>query len=422
MTALRLAAGRARAAELMPYLATALFAMTPVEAPGLGTLGVDRRWRLYWDPAVVASLSVAECAGAWLHEVGHLLREHADRWTALAEPDRRHPAWNAAGDAAINADLRDARVVLPGAHAWYPERIPGADRSMTTEQLYRLLRDHPDPAGGAAPEQVLVDCGSGAGGARRPWERPDDAAGDAAGDEDGVAGDGSVDAGRAALLRQRVARDTAEHARRGGVPQGWARWADRTLHPQVDWRAELHSVVRRASATVAGLRDHTYARPSRRAAAVPGVVLPALRQPRPPVVRVVVDTSGSMSPAMLGQCLAEVGAIVARVSRGGSAVEVIACDASAADVQAVRAASRVTLTGGGGTDLRVGLAAAAARRPRPDLVVVLTDGETPWPAGPPPEAPRARYVAVLVAGADAARGVPAWMHTVLVRPEDLPAP
>lgn len=44
--------------------------------------------------------------------------------------------------------------------------------------------------------------------------------------------------------------------------------------------------------------------------------------------------------------------------------------------------------GAGGTYLRIGLRAAAEERPRrsgraPDVVIVLTDGGTPWPAAPP---------------------------------------
>ncbi len=32
--------------------------------------------------------------------------------------------------------------------------------------------------------------------------------------------------------------------------------------------------------------------------------------------------------------------------------------------------------------MRVGIAAAVALRPRPDAVIVLTDGDTPWPDQP----------------------------------------
>lgn len=40
--------------------------------------------------------------------------------------------------------------------------------------------------------------------------------------------------------------------------------------------------------------------------------------------------------------------------------------------------------GGGGTDLRTGFARALRTTPRPDVVVVLTDGQTPWPDTRPP--------------------------------------
>ena len=76
----------------------------------------------------------------------------------------------------------------------------------------------------------------------------------------------------------------------------------------------------------------------------------------------------------------------ARCGRWASAaqgVTVLSCDAAVHTVARVRRARDVRLGGGGGTDMRVGLAAAAELRPRPDLVVVLTDGYTPWPERPP---------------------------------------
>ena len=47
--------------------------------------------------------------------------------------------------------------------------------------------------------------------------------------------------------------------------------------------------------------------------------------------------------------------------------------------RAVRSISDVTLTGGGGTDLRVGIDAALAARPAANVIVAFTDGGTPWP-------------------------------------------
>ncbi|MFE0465160.1 VWA-like domain-containing protein [Kitasatospora sp. NPDC058965] len=45
-------------------------------------------------------------------------------------------------------------------------------------------------------------------------------------------------------------------------------------------------------------------------------------------------------------------------------------------------AEGIPLLGGGGTDLRTGF--RTALRTRPDVIVVLTDGQTPWPGERPP--------------------------------------
>jgi predicted metal-dependent peptidase len=129
--------------------------------------------------------------------------------------------------------------------------------------------------------------------------------------------------------------------------------------------------------------DYTYGRPSRRAACLPGVVLPSLRR-RPPRVSVVIDTSGSVSDAELGSALLEVSAISRAVGGRRDLISVVSCDSAARIAHPLCRAEGIRLTGGGGTDLRSGFAAALRAQPRPDVVVVLTDGQTPWPDARPP--------------------------------------
>ena len=61
-------------------------------------------------------------------------------------------------------------------------------------------------------------------------------------------------------------------------------------------------------------------------------------------------------------------------------------------VSRVTSGQQIALAGGGGTDMRVGIQSALALRERPGVVIVLTDGLTPWPKEPA----SCRLIAVLI--------------------------
>ncbi len=215
----------------------------------------------------------------------------------------------------------------------------------------------------------------------------------------------------AQALRRQTAEAMRAHRRaRGSLPAGRQRWAEEVLEPTVDWRQALTGAVREAAAWAGGAVDYTYRRPSRRTPALRGVVLPSLPSlPRPlPRVAVVVDTSGSMGDAELAAALAEVTGVLREVGIRGNRVTVLACDADVQAVSRVTSAEQITLGGGGGTDMRVGIEAALAARDRPGIVVVPSDGFTPWPD----ESLPCRVVAPLVGSA--APQPPSWVETVRV--------
>src|SRR5207248_1369945 len=81
------------------YLATALFASPVVEANGIGTVAVDRHWRLYVDPGVANHWTVQELGSTLVHHAGHLLRDHADRAHAFGVEQKATEAWVKAADA-----------------------------------------------------------------------------------------------------------------------------------------------------------------------------------------------------------------------------------------------------------------------------------------------------------------------------------
>jgi predicted metal-dependent peptidase len=99
-----------------------------------------------------------------------------------------------------------------------------------------------------------------------------------------------------------------------------------------------------------------------------------------PDAAVVLDTSGSMSSDLLARALVEIKGILRAV--GQRKVPVLCCDAAVhGGVQRVSSAFNVEITGGGGTDMGVGI--EAAQKLRASVIIVLTDGYTPWPAEPP---------------------------------------
>jgi predicted metal-dependent peptidase len=166
------------------------------------------------------------------------------------------------------------------------------------------------------------------------------------------------------------------------VPGGWLRWAESVLPSRVDWRRVLAAELRSAVALVAGKVDYSYRRPSRRAHLQPDLVLPTLHRPVPDVA-IVCDTSGSMGDRLLARALAEVEGVLVRAGLRRTRVRVLAVDTDVQAVRRVTRAAQVQLAGGGGTDMGAGIAAAAELRPRPSIVIVLTDGYTPWPERPP---------------------------------------
>jgi len=428
----RWAAGRVWAAHEAPYLASALLAVDPIVVAldehdalvDLRAFPADSSWHLYIDPSVLDRVEVGE-VGFWLlHQVSHLLREHAARYPGprpageagaarLGARTAEQRRWNSAGDAEINDDLHTAKLELPKG-AVHPARL-GLPEGWTAEQYWDALNseatearsDVPSLPGLRGDEGEAAQRERGAAGAARPGEH-DCGSGCDGQDRCWNCDKPSLSAVGARLVARDTARRIRDHVRqRGDTPAGWQRWADEVLQPSVDWRRQLAAHVRRGAADITGRVDFTYRRPSRRASAVPDVVLPSLRQPLPQVA-LVIDTSGSMSDSMLGQALGEVTGVLRSLGVARRHLRVIACDAQAYEVQPVRDLRAIRLEGGGGTDMGAGLDAAAALRPRPDLIIVLTDGFTPWRSAPPPG------IRVVVGLMDRGGNTPDWAETVLV--------
>ncbi len=386
----------------LPYLAHALYALIPVPSDTVSTMTCDEYWRVYVNPTWLQTAPVPDIAAQLVHLTWHLLHDHAGRARDLRVDAATAADWQQAADAALEPTLR-ADALAPAGFLTAKDVGLAPDRS--AEEYYAGLSRLPMSTGGcgsesAEPQSVspAIGCGSGCDGLSRSYELPP-----------GLdLGEVGPDAAR--QIRRRVAIDYRGQRTGRGTERGDAwRWTERILEPKIAWQPLLGTAVRRAVGWTNGNTDYTYSRRSRRQSALPNVVLPGTRRPVPNVA-LVIDTSGSVDDELLGRALGEVDGALRGLGVTGSSVTVLACDAAVHTVTRVRKARDVTLAGGGGTDLRVGIAAAAALRPRADVVVVFTDGYTPWPHQPPPGS--AVIVAMLGRDGDVLPPSPEWAKRI----------
>jgi predicted metal-dependent peptidase len=434
---------RALAIRRYPYLARSLGAMTPLLAEGLGTFAVDRRWRIYLDPECLQEWTLGQAAAVIVHENMHLVRAHADRGAVLFDSSDQGAAfrWNLACDAAINDDISVAEfqhlkaerrlraqradpafsVQLPGS-AVVPESA-GLEPGGLEEDYYRKLSEVVTESDGPvreywadpnAPGPLTAEdlCGSGSG----VVGGNDSLAAQA--DELGESHRG-LDERAAVLTRARTCDDIRDRCARhsaGDVPAGLLRWADEVAESVTPWVRELRRVVGSGVRSTSGWQEPTYMAPSRRSTVSDSFIRPGSRS-WVSTVAVVVDTSGSMSRELLGQALGELRRILGANRRGRTVV--YSCDTALTRLPGTRSLERLAehLRGGGGTDM--GRAIEQVARPargidRPDLIIVLTDGGTPWPETPS----RCPVIAVIIDDPGAwyaVTDVPPWIRAVKVR-------
>ena len=356
-----LAHARLHALSDMPYLASALTAMTFIETPDIGTVGIDERLRTYVDPVAVMNWTVAQLAGALIHEANHFLRSHHARAPQAPWTSER---WNHAGDLEINDDIAAAGIELPPG-ALQAERF-GYPPAQTAEWYFHQLPESMDA-------EIICCCGSGATGVPMPWEIQE-------------AGTG-VSLSRAASIRESVA-EAIRNSPHGTVPAGLSRWAE-TTQSEVPWTTVLRATLRDAVARAAGQTDYSWSSPNRRHRGK--VILPRLRGSRVTVF-CVVDTSGSMTEDDINTALGEVDAICR--SQLVERVYVASCDAEATFHGEFRSLKSLELVGGGGTTLETALSLIDEHRLSPDVVVFLTDGLTSWSDEPPQQVRNSRVIVV----------------------------
>ncbi len=314
---------------------------------------IDVGSRTIWiNPA--AGLNEAECLFVFAHELLHAGLNHASRWRG------RDPfLWNAACDFVINGWLIEMGIgVPPTLGLLHDAELAGRSAEEIYDQLARDLR---------RARKLATLRGPGLP--------------DLLGREEGGI---FVDA--EAYCRRALWQGMERYLMGGGrgtLPAGLVEEIRALAQPPIPWDVRLAYWFDEHFPPPELRRS--YARPSRRQASTPDIPRPSVTKPpeeerRARVFGVVLDTSGSMEPKLLGKAI---GAIASYAqAREVYAVRLVYCDAMAYDAGWLPPESlleRIAVKGRGGTVLQRGVDCLrdAARRddfPKRGPVLLITDG------------------------------------------------
>lgn len=258
------------------------------------TAATDGKY-FYFNRNFVAALSDQEVVFLVGHEVLHCVYDHMD---ADRRGDRNPMLWNIANDYVINADLIDGRVgeqikLVEICYDW-------KYRGQVSEEIYDDLFKEMEEKGQIQYTQTLDvhldreegdDPGAGEG-----------AEGNVEGDSKGGEGPEQYTAEEKEKIKQEfqnAVMQSAKAAGAGNLPGGVKRLLNDLLNPQLDWREllamQVQSVIR---------SDYTYQTPSRKGQDA-GFYLPGMDRETTIDIAMAIDTSGSMSDAMLLDILSE---------------------------------------------------------------------------------------------------------------------
>lgn len=344
----RMQKSRAKMLVKHPFFATLLMSTKAVETTDIPTAATDME-HLYYNPDFIESLSDEVVLFVLAHEVLHIALMHGSRLGG-----RNHQIANIAMDYAINPILKDTGFTL-----WDQCLIDDQYRNMPWETIYEKLMKKVDKA-------------------RKPGQTTDDVAGEMFGDGGGMVGDvktppGNEDPAAAAKARrsvqQRVAQASSMARMAGKFGGDLERMVSEILDPKVPWSHVLRDFMTRTSKD-----DEVWSRRNRRFGSV---YLPARHSEKMGEIILIGDTSGSIGNDELAAYMAEAGAIAEDVHP--ERIRILWCDTRVAGEQVFEDGEPLIAKpqGGGGTDMRVAL--KHAEQFEPEVVVLFTDGYTPWP-------------------------------------------
>lgn len=416
----RLTHMRVQVHRMMPYFSSLVYGMKPCPRPGIKTMCVDKHGRCYYDPEFLETLSDTEGAYVLIHEVCHLVLRHCQRMERMLpfpSADERK-TFNIAADLVVEQTMCALRRFAPKGGVTYSEYaklIPDLKPGLTVEEYYWLLQKHKQepPVGGqpgTEPSEEEGEPGEGPAGkgklpdhSNAPGPLNPENEGSAADDEPREyeeQGDPGMDDIRvdSQLRETEQAMSDYEAKGRGTVPGNLKKAIAERLRPQPDPWDQLRTACARAVATTVGSPEYTYRKRSRRQQE--GEPLLKGTTHHQPKAVLVLDNSGSMG-GLEDMCAT----VILQGLKKLKQVQVVAGDTEASYSGIVSKLSDYEWTGGGGTDMAAICEEVDAKH-KPDAIILVTDGYTPWPERPT----RARLIVALCANTD----TPKWAKTIPV--------
>ena len=379
----RLVRARVRLALAHPFLATALMRLPLCEVVGQGwcaTAATDG-YHIFYNPDWIAGLDDPSLRGLLAHEVLHVLFAHPAR-----HGGREARVWNWACDFAINGLLVEQGFVLPAGGL-----ISRAFAGQTAEEIYQRLLDEAKSGG---PQRVnaagrLRDPSQGAGGEPgsatlsesaipvagadlidtddprvRPYRTPD-----------------APDSEQAEALRRELRAD-AQARLSGDLAGSFASLCSAADEARVNWRGLLRDRLTER------IKGDWMSYPFSKRHVHRGLFMPSPGMAVPGHIVFAIDTSGSMSDAVLGEIVAELRAFREAFPCRTTVIQADTVVQSVTQFEAMdgmEIPQRLQVRGRGGTDFRAVFEWVA--REAPDATVLYaTDGAGRFPASAPANA------------------------------------
>lgn len=402
----KIALARAYVKQNAPYFSPTLYGFIPHAYPGLtelagGPLAVTEHLVLLYEPSWVQEVDTWILATGLGHEVLHDQLRHIRRMKLYQDKKRA----NRAGDLFINgtmaAQQRDIRVVEGGkpniqkAPLWkFPDwaLMPsqfGFEDGLTLGEYYRLLEEHDKkekgssgdnqkgPDGKTDDAKIMSGCCGGIAGNPLLQELEEAL--------DNIKGRSNSECIQKSKETASAMRQHMEGPGRGSIPGAWSEIIQASNEVfEVPWHTKLSRHTRSLIGNIrTGGMDYSLRRPSRRSY-LRGMPLPGLIAYEP-VIWIVMDSSASMGKKQLADGLRVCTDILQQT--GVTRIWYLEADVKVqkTPVQvSIQDLRNMKIHGRGGTDFRPVLALAEAARPKPDIVIYLTDGDGTTPATQPP--------------------------------------